>query len=488
MSAGSVDRTGGPPRRLRLAAQISAILADDSKAYSVDFVTERKSGRSPGCGPECCGHQGDSGETIRRHRKPVQAPSRVGIGDSCRDRGERPHGAGRRGRPGGSRHVPVGHGWAWPSWGVNAPQTALLAVTPDGSRRTPTVRADASSPSPTPAARWRSSGRTTHPRARPRGRPASTRRRTAAKLAALIGARRPGRPAPRAPRAPRRSRRVSGPPGDEQVVGRLPARPAGEVPRQRPRVLVVQRGQVVRLVEAVRLRTAPMRRRGALGFARLLIARSAAARSRAAHGIRARKSRRCSATWSVPPTRSGARDRTSPVPTSGQAGRSTQAGSPLATKAAQYRFIRSASSRCAVDGAGPPDRRTGTSARWSAWRRSGIPGEARSPGRPGRRSRRTKCRCARRRPGRAPRPGAPRRDPCRSAPVTANALCRIARWNSSADPGDTRCTATVRAPYDTPTRVTFAGSSPNRAISRCTQRSAACWSCRPKVPPSGRPG
>ena len=45
--------------------------------------------------------------------------------------------------------------------------------------------------------------------------------------------------------------------------------------------------------------------------------------------------------------------------------------------------------------------------------------------------------------------------------------------------GEATCDSVDSPPADSPKMVTFRGSPPKRAILRCTQRSAACWSIRP---------
>lgn len=67
-------------------------------------------------------------------------------------------------------------------------------------------------------------------------------------------------------------------------------------------------------------------------------------------------------------------------------------------------------------------------------------------------------------------------------------LCMTARSNRPSTPGEVRCPLMLRAPHETPNTVTFAGSPPNAAALRRTQRMAACWSCRPYVPDPLSPG
>ena len=63
-----------------------------------------------------------------------------------------------------------------------------------------------------------------------------------------------------------------------------------------------------------------------------------------------------------------------------------------------------------------------------------------------------------------------------------------ARWNSPAALGEVSWAHTLAPPEDSPMSVTLPGSPPNAAALSRTQRSAACWSCRPKAPESGRSG
>src|SRR5579862_8200475 len=58
-------------------------------------------------------------------------------------------------------------------------------------------------------------------------------------------------------------------------------------------------------------------------------------------------------------------------------------------------------------------------------------------------------------------------------------LSTIARSNNPLACGDATCDSVDRPPADSPKMVTLSGLPPKRAMLRCTQRKAACWSMRP---------
>jgi hypothetical protein len=64
------------------------------------------------------------------------------------------------------------------------------------------------------------------------------------------------------------------------------------------------------------------------------------------------------------------------------------------------------------------------------------------------------------------------------------------QWNRPWAAGMVPSSATLAPPADSPNRVTFSGSPPNAAMWLRTQRSAASWSCSPRLAvagPSGAP-
>jgi len=63
--------------------------------------------------------------------------------------------------------------------------------------------------------------------------------------------------------------------------------------------------------------------------------------------------------------------------------------------------------------------------------------------------------------------------------VLYSPLVLIALWNSPAAVGEAIWWQTLDPPADSPKMVTLCGSPPNALMFSCTQRSAACWSCRP---------
>ena len=72
-------------------------------------------------------------------------------------------------------------------------------------------------------------------------------------------------------------------------------------------------------------------------------------------------------------------------------------------------------------------------------------------------------------------------------------LCMITPRNSPRAGGEVSSAHIDQPPADSPSMVTLAGLPPNAAMLRCTQRSAASWSSRPKLPlavdaPVPRPG
>mmetsp|Transcript_96676 Transcript_96676/g.268774 ORF Transcript_96676/g.268774 Transcript_96676/m.268774 type:complete len:231 (+) Transcript_96676:707-1399(+) len=65
--------------------------------------------------------------------------------------------------------------------------------------------------------------------------------------------------------------------------------------------------------------------------------------------------------------------------------------------------------------------------------------------------------------------------------MSAGGEWKITRSKSPADPGDTMWTRMAPAPSLWPCKVTWCGSPPKARMFLCTQRRAACWSCRPKL-------
>src|SRR6185437_2783100 len=61
-------------------------------------------------------------------------------------------------------------------------------------------------------------------------------------------------------------------------------------------------------------------------------------------------------------------------------------------------------------------------------------------------------------------------------------LCMIAPRNRPRAGGEVSSAQTDQPPADSPSIVTLAGSPPKAPMLRCTQRSAASWSSRPKLP------